>query len=502
MTRDLPEEHERQEPATAMPLWPAPFLGSRPVKASLAVPGSKSLTNRWLLLAAVADAPSRLRAPLRSRDTELMAQALRELGAQVQDVPGHGDFGDDWLVTPIPFERLRAEDASASESQETAAHGASGRRIECGLAGTVMRFVPALAALVPGRTEFHGDAAAERRPMGPVIEALRGLGVEVQELGEPGRLPFAVIGRSALPGGRLSIDASVSSQFVSALLLVAARFVHGLQLRHESDDGAGVPSMPHVEMTLQTLREVGVQVEDSEPAAWSVAPGAVRAMDLSIEQDLSNAGPFLAAAVVSGGTVSIPHWPLRTTQGGAHWQEILPAFGAEVSLEPEADGQLGTFTVSAAKPPRGVDLDLSQAGELAPTAAAICAVADSPSVLRGIAHLRGHETDRLAALVAEIRRIGGRAEETADGLRIEPGQLHPAVMHSYEDHRMATAAAVIGLVLDGVQVEDIATTAKTLPQFPQLWNQMVTDSVLETGAVPVQAHASPAAEHSDSHGTR
>lgn len=494
MTRDLPTEHEGQEPVAAMALWPAPFLGSRPVQASLTVPGSKSLTNRWLLLAAVADAPSRLRAPLRSRDTELMAQALRELGAQVQDVPGHGDFGDDWLVTPIPFERLGTA-ACAEASRESGDPASAPRRIDCGLAGTVMRFVPALAALVPGRTEFHGDAAAERRPMGPVIEALRGLGVEVEELGEPGRLPFAVIGRSALPGGVLSIDASVSSQFVSALLLVAARFEHGLQLRHVSAAGAGVPSMPHVEMTLQCLREAGVQIEDSEPAAWSVAPGPVQAVDLSIEQDLSNAGPFLAAAVVSGGTVSIPHWPLRTTQGGAHWQEILPAFGAQVTLEPEADGQLGTFTVTAAAPPHGVDLDLSQAGELAPTAAAICAVADSPSVLRGIAHLRGHETDRLAALVAEIRRIGGHAQETPDGLRIEPGQLHPAVMHSYEDHRMATAAAVIGLVLDGVQVEDIATTAKTLPQFPQLWHQMLTDSVQETGA-------SPAAEHSDSHGAR
>lgn len=497
MTRDLPKEHEHQEPVAAMSLWPAPFLGSRPVQASLTVPGSKSLTNRWLLLAAVADAPSHLRAPLRSRDTELMAQALRELGARVEDVPGHGDFGDDWLVTPIPFEHLRTQAAA-----EDAAGTATERRIECGLAGTVMRFVPALAALVPGRTEFHGDVAAERRPMGPVIEALRGLGVEVQELGEPGRLPFAIIGRGALPGGQLSIDASESSQFVSALLLVAARFEHGLQLRHVGADGAGVPSLPHVEMTLQTLRDVGVQVEDSEPAAWSVAPGTVRAMDLSIEQDLSNAGPFLAAAVVSGGTVSIPRWPLRTTQGGAHWQQILPAFGAQVSQEPETDGQHGTFTVSASKPPHGVDLDLSQAGELAPTVAAICAVADSPSVLRGIAHLRGHETDRLAALVTEIRRIGGRAEETADGLRIEPGQLHPAVMRSYEDHRMATAAAVIGLVLDGVQVEDIATTAKTLPQFPQLWNQMVIDSVLDTGAVPVQPGSSPVPQCPGNHGAR
>ena len=477
MTRDLPEEHDREEPGAAKPLWPAPFVGSRPVRSSLTVPGSKSLTCRWLVLAAAAQAPSRLRAPLRSRDTELMAQALRELGAGVEDAPGQGDFGDDWVVTPIPFEQLRRTAADrGGELPE--------RRIDCGLAGTVMRFVPALAALVPGRTVFDGDAAALRRPMGPVIEALRGLGTEVQELGEPGRLPFAVIGRAAVPGGELSIDASVSSQFVSALLLVAARFDRGLRLRHDSPGGEGVPSMPHVEMTLESLRRSGVAAEAARPASWSVSPGPIGAVDLAVEQDLSNAGPFLAAAVVTGGTVSIPRWPLRTTQGGARWREILPSFGASAELAEDRGGELGTFTVTGPRAVRGVDLDLSEAGELAPTVAAICATADSPSVLRGIAHLRGHETDRLAALVAEIRRLGGRAQETVDGLRIEPAPLHAAVLRSYEDHRMATAGAVLGLVVDGVQVEDIGTTAKTLPQFPQLWADMVTDSLLGTGSQP------------------
>lgn len=470
MTRELPEEHGAQEPGAAISLWPAPFVGSRPVQARLTVPGSKSLTNRWLVLAAVADGPCLLRSPLRSRDTELMAQALRELGAVVEDVPGDGDFGPDWRVTPIPF--------------DTAAQGS--RRIECGLAGTVMRFVPALAALLPGTTEFDGDAAALRRPMGPVVEALRGLGIEVQEQAEPGRLPFAVVGQEEVAGGELSIDASGSSQFVSALLLVASRFRDGLTLRHAAEGGQGVPSMPHIQMTLEVMRQVGVRVQEPEPFVWTVSPGPVRAFDVAVEQDLSNAGPFLAAAVVTGGTISIPRWPLRTTQGGAHWQQILPAFGAHVELTPQGpspaagdaddDAGLGTFTVTGPQTLRGLDLDLSEAGELAPTVAAICAAADGPSQLRGIAHLRGHETDRLAALVEEIRRLGGDAQETADGLLIRPAALHGAAFRSYEDHRMATAGAVLGLVVPGVEVEDIATTAKTLPQFPQLWHEMLGEA--------------------------
>lgn len=472
MRHESPEEQATSEPGAATSLWPAPFVGSRPVQASLTVPGSKSLTNRWLVLAAVADGPCLLRAPLRSRDTELMAQALRSLGAEVEDVPGSGDFGDDWRVTPIP------PAAASPGAAAPAAEATTPREVECGLAGTVMRFVPALAALVPGATRFDGDASALRRPMGPVIEALRGLGLQVHEQGEAGRLPFTVAGQALVPGGTLSIDASVSSQFVSALLLVAARFTEGLELRHESHDGRGVPSMPHIAMTIEVLRRVGVVVDDTEPYVWRVSPGRIRAFDVQIEQDLSNAGPFLAAAVVTGGTVSIPRWPLRTTQGGAHWQQILPAFGASVALSPDAasggaEAHTGTFTVRGPDRISGVSLDLSAAGELAPTVAAICAVAGSASELRGIAHLRGHETDRLAALVAEIRRLGGDAEETQDGLLIRPGALHAGKFETYEDHRMATAAAVIGLVVDGVVVHDIATTAKTLPQFPQLWRAML-----------------------------
>ncbi|MFI7483270.1 3-phosphoshikimate 1-carboxyvinyltransferase [Kocuria sp. M1R5S2] len=436
------------ETAAQPELWPAPHVGSRPVSAELTVPGSKSLTNRYLLLAALADGPCRLRSPLHSRDSHLMVEALRALGADVEEVEGTGAFGPDLLVRPASWQ--------ATEPVT----------VDCGLAGTVMRFVPPVAALGRRPVTFDGDPGARVRPMGPVIEALRGLGVRVEDDGR-GRLPFTVHGTGGVPGGELVVDATGSSQFVSALLLAGARFDHGLVLRHRGADGRGVPSMPHVEMTVEVLRGVGVSVDDSVPDEWHVSPGPVRAFDLEIEQDLSNAGPFLAAAVVTGGRVSVPHWPEHTTQGGDHWKEILPAFGAAVDLTD------GAFTVTGPSVVSGVDLELGAAGELAPTVAAVCAVATTPSRLRGIAHLRGHETDRLAALVAEINRLGGDAEETEDGLVIRPAPLHGGTFSTYEDHRMATAGAVIGLVVPGVRVENVATTAKTLPEFPRLWAELV-----------------------------
>ena len=441
------------EPAPQHELWPAPFVGPRPVVAELTVPGSKSLTNRYLLLAALADGPCRLRSPLHSRDSRLMVEALRALGALVEEVPGDGGFGPDLLVEPAPWDA--AEPVT----------------VECGLAGTVMRFVPPVAALARRPVTFDGDPGARVRPMGPVIDALRALGLRVEDDGR-GRLPFTVHGTGGVRGGELEIDATGSSQFVSALLLAGARFDDGLVLRHRSADGSGrgVPSMPHVEMTVEVLRGLGVSVDDSVPDEWRVSPGPVRAFDVTIEQDLSNAGPFLAAAVVTGGRVSVPRWPDRTTQGGDHWKHILPAFGAAVELTD------GTFTVTGPDAVTGVDLDLGEAGELAPTVAAVCAVAGTPSRLRGIAHLRGHETDRLAALVTEINRLGGDAEETADGLLIRPAPLHGGTFHSYEDHRMATAGAVIGLVVPDVRVENIATTAKTLPEFPRLWAELTGTS--------------------------
>ncbi|OFI39793.1 3-phosphoshikimate 1-carboxyvinyltransferase [Arthrobacter sp. SW1] len=434
------------EATTAAPLWDAPFA-HRPVDATVTVPGSKSLTNRYLVLAALADGPSRLRAPLHSRDSALMIEALRRLGATVTEVPGDGSYGPDLLIEPI--------DTSAP---------ASDCDIDCGLAGTVMRFVPPLAALRNGRSAFDGDPHARKRPMTTIIEALAALGVGISapDGGPASSLPFTVQGTGAVRGGHLVIDASASSQFVSALLLVGARFEEGLHLEHV---GKPVPSLDHITMTVAVLRGVGVEVDDSVPNHWRVAPGTIRAFDERIEQDLSNAGPFLAAALASKGTVRIPNWPSNTTQVGDMWREILQTMGATVTLED------GTLTVTGGPEIKGADFD--ETSELAPTVAALCALAGGPSRLTGIAHLRGHETDRLAALVAEINRLGGDAEETSDGLIIRPARLHGGVVHSYADHRMATAGAILGLAVEGVQVEDIATTSKTMPEFPQIWAAML-----------------------------
>ncbi|MEO3942539.1 3-phosphoshikimate 1-carboxyvinyltransferase [Paenarthrobacter nicotinovorans] len=441
--------HTGPTKADGLPLWPAPFARG-PVDATVTVPGSKSLTNRFLVLAALADGPSRLRAPLHSRDSALMIQALRQLGATVTEVTGDGHYGPDLEITPMQPAAVIA--------------GGAGTAIDCGLAGTVMRFVPPLAALRAGATVFDGDPHARNRPMGTIIEALIALGVPVAAEGgrTPSALPFTVEGTGEVRGGHLVIDASASSQFVSALLLVGARFTEGLHLEHV---GKPVPSLDHITMTVEVLRSVGVSVDDSVPNHWRVSPGPIRAFDQRIEQDLSNAGPFLAAALATQGTVRIPNWPAGTTQVGDMWRSILAAMGATVTLEN------GTLTVTGGPVVKGSEFD--ETSELAPTVAALCALADGPSRLTGIAHLRGHETDRLAALVNEINALGGDAEETADGLIIRPATLHAGVVHSYADHRMATAGAILGLAVEGVQVEDIATTSKTMPEFPEMWARMV-----------------------------
>ncbi|MBK5249173.1 MAG: 3-phosphoshikimate 1-carboxyvinyltransferase [Actinomycetales bacterium] len=421
--------------------WPAP-CASAPLGAVVEVPGSKSLTNRALPLAALADAPTTIRGALRSRDTDLMIAALRALGTHIEE----DDGGTTLRVRPAP---LRGP-----------------AQIDCGLAGTVMRFVPPLAALADGPVRLDGDAGARVRPMAPMIRALEDLGVRVTTDGgaTPTSLPFTVHGTGAISGSEVSVDASGSSQFVSALLLAAPRFADGLTLRHV---GGALPSQPHIDMTVATLRERGVRVEDHTPGRWRVEPGPIAGGDVVVEPDLSNAGPFLAAAVAAGGTVRVPNWPSRTTQPGDLLRDLLTRMGAAVELRDGVLSVTGTGTVSA------IDADLHAGGELAPTIAALATLADGESRLSGIAHLRGHETDRLAALVTEIRRLGGEAQETEDGLVIRPGTLHGAVVETYHDHRMATFAAIVGLRVPDVRIVDVATTAKTLPAFTAMWTALL-----------------------------
>jgi 3-phosphoshikimate 1-carboxyvinyltransferase len=415
-------------------LWPAPIARGA-VHATTPVPGSKSLTNRALVLAALAEGASTLRGPLRSRDTDLMAWALRALGVQVQDGPNGA-----WLVEP------------------GALRGPA--KVDCGLAGTVMRFVPPVATLATGQIAFDGDPYARERPMDTVLNALRTLGAEISGTA----LPFEVHGTGKLPGGSVTIDASASSQFVSGLLLSAARFEQGVTVVHA---GKPVPSLPHIDMTVAMLRAAGVQVDDRDANTWRVAPGPIQALDLDIEPDLSNATPFLAAAAVTAGEVTVPGWPEQTTQAGDAIRDILERMGAQVRRT--ASG----LTVTGPDELAPVDIDLQDAGELTPTVAALAALARGRSRLRGIAHLRGHETDRLAALQREINSLGGAVEQTDDGLLIDTRPLTGGTWHSYADHRMATAGAILGLRVPGVAVEDIATTGKTLPDFPRMWAAML-----------------------------
>ncbi|NBE51119.1 3-phosphoshikimate 1-carboxyvinyltransferase [Streptomyces boluensis] len=426
-------------------LWPAP-TASGAVDATVHVPGSKSVTNRALVLAALAAEPGVLRRPLRSRDTVLMAAALRALGVGIEQTTGP-DGAEAWHVTPAD---LRGP-----------------ATVDVGNAGTVMRFMPPVAALADGQVRFDGDPRSYERPLHGVIDALRVLGAEIDDEGR-GSLPLTVHGTGSLKGGRVEIDASSSSQFVSALLLSAPRFEEGVEVRHV---GSSLPSMAHIRMTVDMLREVGAQVEEpesgGEPDVWKVAPGALRGRDLTIEPDLSNAQPFMAAALVTGGRVSIPDWPARTTQPGDKLRDIFTEMGGSCELTDKGLEFTGSGKI------HGIDVDLSEVGELTPVIAAVAALADGPSTLRGVAHLRLHETDRLAALTKEINGLGGDVTETADGLHIRPRALHGGTFHTYDDHRMATAGSVIGLAVDGVQIENVATTAKTLPDFPDMWTTML-----------------------------
>ncbi len=421
-------------------LWSAPTR-TAPLSAHVRIPGSKSLTNRWLILAALANEECRINHPLQARDTLLMAQALSALGSSVE-------IQDDAFIVNPGSTRVAAE-------------------VDCGLAGTVMRFVPPIAALCSADVRFDGDLHARVRPMNQIINALRDLEVEVRD-DNRGTLPFTVAGKGFVPGGTVIIDASASSQFVSALLLAGCRYDAGLTIIHS---GSALPSLPHIDMSVEVLRELGIRVDvevtDHMQAKWTVHPGIPAAFNVTVEPDLSNAAPFLAAALVCGGSVTIPDWPERTTQPGDFLRELLPRLGANVSRVGSQLCVTGTGQI------HGIDVDLHEVGELTPVIAALCALADGPSTLRGIAHLRGHETDRLAALATQINNLGGQVTETADGLEIFPVKLHGGTFATYSDHRMAMAGSVLGLAVPEIQIEDIATTGKTLPDFANLWSEMV-----------------------------
>ena len=401
------------------------------------MPGSKSMTARALVLGTLSDGPSVVSNGLEARDSALMRQAVSTLGATVTQ----SESG--WRIEPAGHEVA---------PQST---------IDCGLSGTVMRFVPGIASLTSTEATFVGDAQAGHRPVAPVLDALRQLGVDVDAAQS---LPFVVRGAGRAPGGACEIDASASSQFVSGVLLPAARFADGATV---TNIGPPVPNRPHLAMTTRMLVRHGVEV-GAQGESWSVASGSISAHDWAIEPDLSNAVPFFAAAMLTGGRVSVPHLAEDSVQPVDDVGELLQQLGADVALGAAGMTVTGTGRVA------GGTLDLRNLGELTPAVVALAMTADAPTTIKGVGYLRGHETDRLAALSAEAERVGGLVSIRDDELVVTPRRLHPAVWHSYRDHRMATAGAIVGLVVPGMQVDDIESTSKTFPTFPELWLQLLS----------------------------
>ena len=437
---------------TQVSKWIAP-IASKEISATITIPGSKSVMNRALILAALAESPSRLIRPLRSRDTELMSKALRALGVGITE--SKNSSGEEvWEVRPAPL------------------FGPAS--IDVGNAGTVMRFMLPVAALAKGLINFDGDPRSHERPLGPLIKALEDLGVLIDHKNRYA-LPLLINGSGVVHGGEISVDASKSSQFLSALLLAGPGMRDGITLKNSGDS---LPSQPHIDMTIAMLRDFGGAVEVTEDEGrevWRVRPGRLVGRELVIEPDLSNAAPFMAAPMICGGSVTIRDWPKATTQPGDRLREIFSRMGAKIEFVDSSD--VRGLKVSGTGEIRGIEIDLHDEGELTPSIAALAALANSPSYLKGIGHLRLHETDRLAALAREINALGGRVVEEEDALRIEPAKLklNPSenLFHTYEDHRMATAGAIIGLALPGLVVENIETTRKTLPDFPGLWSSIL-----------------------------
>lgn len=432
--------------------WSAPFrsglsAASVPINAKVSVPGSKSATNRALILAAISKTPSVLRKPLFSRDTDLMVKGLKSLGCKIVEIKTSEGF--DYHVTP---QQLTGP-----------------TQIDVGNAGTVMRFLPPIAAMATGLIYFDGDARSHERPLEPVIKALEQLGVSIEH-GNKYRLPLTLNGSGRVKGGEVEIDASASSQFVSSLLLLGPATDNGITVKHI---GKSLPSLPHIEMTIQMLKQFGAVVE-VDKNIWSVKSGSLTGQDLTIEPDLSNAAPFMAAAMICGGSVTIKDWPKETTQPGDQLRQIFTKMGAQISFTEQG------LQVKGGDKIVGIDIDLHDVGELTPSIAAVASLATSVSVLRNIGHLRLHETDRLAALATEINELGGDVVESPNDLAINPKPMSANaksdsqyIFHSYDDHRMATAGAIIGLAVSGVVVENIETTKKTLPDFPGMWQKML-----------------------------
>lgn len=402
-----------------------------PIDATISVPGSKSLTNRALILAAMADGVSTLHGALVADDTEAMAGAMRALGAEITLDPVE--------TTVVGF---------------GAAPRPGPRTIDARLSGTTARFVLPLLALGHGPYVLDGDEPLRDRPMGPTIDALRRLGAEVDDGDRPGHLPV-IVSAGSVRGDGVAVDGQTSSQFTSGLLLSGASLAEGISI----DLVGSVVSRPYLDMTIEVLRAFGVEAGiEGERRLW-VRSGGLRATDYAIEPDASAASYFLAATAICGGEVRIRGLGERSIQGDAKVAAVFDLMGAQVSIDN------GSTTLRSTRTLSGIDVDLTDMPDMAQTIAATAPFADGPTTVRGVEVIRGHETDRIAAIVTEMRRCGITAEEHADGFTIHPGTPQPARIETYRDHRMAMSFALLGLRTPGIEIADPGCVAKTFPQF-------------------------------------
>ncbi|WP_436796102.1 3-phosphoshikimate 1-carboxyvinyltransferase [Actinospongicola halichondriae] len=418
---------------------------SGPVDATVTIPGSKSITNRALVCAALAGSPSVIDGWLDADDTRAMIAALETLGVAV-GVGEHLSIGSDG-----PRPEVVSIDARQS--------------------GTTSRFLLPVLALDGAPRRITGDEQLQVRPMGEAFEALRALGARVSEEGVPGFLPAVVEG--PLRGGEVELAGDVSSQFVSGLLLAAPQMPGGLRVWISTE----LISRPYVDMTVAVMRSFGASVTVEDDRQWVVDALRYEGAEYTVEPDASAASYAWGAAVVTGGAVTVPGLHRSSLQGDVAFVDVLEQMGARVRWDDDA------VTVAAGPTLRGVDVDLSQISDTVPTLAAIAALADGPTTIRGVGFIRNKETDRIAAPVTELRRCGVDASETDDGMVIVPGPVAPTVVETYDDHRMAMGFSLLGLVNDGIQIAGPDCVTKTFPGYWDLLDRLRVGSEPSARAV-------------------
>jgi 3-phosphoshikimate 1-carboxyvinyltransferase len=404
-------------------------------RASVHVPGSKSITNRALVLAALTGS-QQLDGALQSEDTEVMVESLCKLGFAVNP---------DWQAARISLDQKSSARVIPAQAAD----------LFVANSGTSMRFLTALVALGQGRYRLDGVARMRERPIADLLDALQQLGVNSHSENADG-CPPVVIEARGLPGGSVRIKGGTSSQFLSGLLMVAPFAKADLAIEVEGP----LVSVPYVAMTVAMMRQFGLAVEEHRPGHFQVpAPQRPRPLArYAIEPDASAASYFFGAAAITGGSTTVTGLPTHCLQGDVRFVEVLEQMGCRI------ERGAGTMTVHGG-PLHGIDVDMNDISDTVMTLGAVACFAEGPTTIRNIAHIRHKETDRLAALATELRRIGAGVDEFADGLVIHPAPLHGAVVETYNDHRMAMSLALVGLKIPGIVIDHPACVAKTYPRF-------------------------------------